>query len=206
VKASHLAGVVVIAGLASITVSEQARAISYSIVQNDIVNFPTTSNGFSTPNFGGATMDYVNTSLANVYRSPWEGTSSDNLQYTSVRSGTAGYNLIGNSLSFLWGSPDYYNTLTFWTGVGGTGASVSLTGDLLGDPQHFGHHLVQILTSETFLSVTFGTDTIPAFEFANLVATTTPIPAALPLFATGVGLLGWFARRRKRKQTTPIAA
>ena len=191
---------VVVAGLASITFSEQAKAISFSLVQNETVVFPTTSNGFSTPDFGTATMDYVNTSLTNVYRSPWEGTSSDNLQYTSVRSGTAGYNLTGNSLSFLWGSPDHYNTLTFWTQTGGTGDSVSLTGDLLGEPQHFGHHLVLILTSETFRSVTFGTATIPAFEFANLVATT-PIPAALSLFGSGVLVLGWFARRTRRKPT-----
>ena len=31
------------------------------------------------------------------------------------------------------------------------------------------------------------------------IAATTPIPAALPLFATGLGVLGLMARRRKRK-------
>lgn len=34
----------------------------------------------------------------------------------------------------------------------------------------------------------------------------TPIPAALPLFATGLGVMGFFARRKKRKQTAAIAA
>ena len=34
----------------------------------------------------------------------------------------------------------------------------------------------------------------------------TPIPAALPLFATGLGALGLLARRRKRNKTTSIAA
>ena len=29
-----------------------------------------------------------------------------------------------------------------------------------------------------------------------------PIPAALPLFATGLGVIGFLARRRKRKQST----
>jgi hypothetical protein len=32
-------------------------------------------------------------------------------------------------------------------------------------------------------------------------ATATPLPAALPLFATGLGAFGLLARRRKRKQT-----
>jgi hypothetical protein len=29
--------------------------------------------------------------------------------------------------------------------------------------------------------------------------TATPLPAALPLFASGLGVMGWYARRRKRK-------
>jgi hypothetical protein len=35
---------------------------------------------------------------------------------------------------------------------------------------------------------------------------TTPLPAALPLFATGLGAMGLFGWRRKRKNTTAIAA
>jgi hypothetical protein len=33
-----------------------------------------------------------------------------------------------------------------------------------------------------------------------------PLPAALPLFASGLGLMGWFARRKKRKVAEAIAA
>ena len=191
---------VVVAGLASITFSEQAKAISFSLVQNETVVFPTTSNGFSTPDFGTATMDYVNTSLTNVYRSPWEGTSSDNLQYTSVRSGTAGYNLTGNSLSFLWGSPDYYNTLTFWTQTGGTGNSVSLTGDLLGEPQHFGHHLVRILTSETFRSVDLRHRHYSCLRVCQSGGNDADPCGTLALRVRRPGS-GWFARRTRRKPT-----
>jgi hypothetical protein len=41
----------------------------------------------------------------------------------------------------------------------------------------------------------------PATEFAAA----TPLPAALPLFAGGLGVMGLFARRKKRKNTTAIA-
>jgi hypothetical protein len=36
-------------------------------------------------------------------------------------------------------------------------------------------------------------------EFASDFVAATPLPAALPLFASGVGVMGWLARRRKRR-------
>ena len=36
-------------------------------------------------------------------------------------------------------------------------------------------------------------------------ASATPLPAALPMFATGLGVMGWLAKRRKRKATLAIA-
>ena len=44
------------------------------------------------------------------------------------------------------------------------------------------------------------TDAIYATEFAAAAVSETPVPAALPLFATGVGALGLMGWRRKRKQ------
>ena len=35
---------------------------------------------------------------------------------------------------------------------------------------------------------------------------TTPLPASLPLFAGGLGLIGWLARRRNRKAAALLAA
>jgi hypothetical protein len=34
----------------------------------------------------------------------------------------------------------------------------------------------------------------------------TPLPAALPLYATGLGVMGWLARRRKHKNAAALAA
>jgi hypothetical protein len=208
-KTYHFAGAIAFASLVSLAFSEPAKAITASFGLNDIVTVPTTSLGPQSPNFSSGTIDLVvppPDSTDGVFRSPWQGTGFESLGYTSVRNGTAGYNLTGNNLSLFWGSPDTYNTLTLWTGVGGTGDSVSLTGslvDLPGGTLGLGHHLVSILTDVVFRSVTLSS-TQAAFEFANLTAT--PIPAALPLFATGLGLMGWLGRRRKRAQSVAIAA
>jgi hypothetical protein len=46
--------------------------------------------------------------------------------------------------------------------------------------------------------------TVPVpYQIASLA---TPLPAALPLFGGGLGVMGLLARRRKRKNTTAIAA
>jgi len=38
------------------------------------------------------------------------------------------------------------------------------------------------------------------------VPSATPLPAALPLFATGLGVMGWLAKRRKRTNAATLAA
>ena len=57
-------------------------------------------------------------------------------------------------------------------------------------------------TSITLLSEnsSLGSYNVPEIKFAA-----TPLPAALPLFATGLGTMGLFGWRRKRKNTVGIA-
>ncbi len=42
-------------------------------------------------------------------------------------------------------------------------------------------------------------------DFNNITTSATPLPAALPLFATGLGAMGLFGWRRKRKNAAPLA-
>jgi hypothetical protein len=53
---------------------------------------------------------------------------------------------------------------------------------------------------------TWGGTTEADQSFTIDVVSSTPLPAALPLFATGLGMMGWIAKRRKRKNEAALAA
>src|SRR5450759_5859565 len=114
-----------------------------------------------------------------------------------------------NALSILWGSPDSYNTLSFYGSNDGTGTPLySVTGSSL-LIQTFGNDLVTFLDLDGFFNSVLLSSTGNSFEFANLTAwdppIATPLPGALPLFATGLGALGLLGWRRKRKAAAVAA-
>ena len=82
-----------------------------------------------------------------------------------------------------------YNTLSFYSGINGTGSLLlSLTGKI-----DFGNQFFESVVLTTASN---------AFEYTNLQVsdvTAVPIPPALPLFATGLGALGLPGWRRKVK-------
>jgi len=157
-------------------------------------------------------------SVPGSYRSPFENFASPHaipgayllapftaIGATGVPSSFATYDLGSpqTSLVALWGSPDAYNTLEFWSLPGGTGSLLSsFTGSDL-SIQSFGHDLVTFLAegAETFQSVVLRSSGA-AFEFAAVQQNAVPLPAALPLFGTGLGLLAYVGRRRKKRRTT----
>ncbi len=72
--------------------------------------------------------------------------------------------------------------------------------------------------NEVYATPFSGSSSLPAGEYLGfedgtgnnfvaeqVVLTATPLPAALPLFAGGLGLVGLFAKRRKRKGAVPAA-
>ena len=98
--------------------ASNANAITITNVTQDLVTVPVTGSQI-TPDFGvTGIVDQVTPppgSSANVYRSPFQDFSGNDLAqagtlaglYTSVRSGNAGFNLTGTSLSSFLGIAGY---------------------------------------------------------------------------------------------------
>lgn len=216
--------------LAFCAFSGQANAITVPTIIQDPDILPPPLTTFFQP--GDSNTGIVQSAVGSVpgtYRSPFEKNCCSgqfespvvgyqNSVYTSIQAGSsATYNVSAgaNVLSILWGSPDDYNTISFYDGVGGLGTLIySITGN--SPPIHhetLGHvYVVFTFANILFKSVVLSTGA-NAFEFAALAFSNTPnqtplpLPAAFPLFAAGLGGLAWLARRsRKRKAAAAMSA
>jgi hypothetical protein len=107
-------------------------------------------------------------------------------------------------VSFLWGSPDTYNTLTVTsTAPGSTSQQFTATGlgfSSTNGNQSFSQY-VQFsgLNGSKILSLAFdNTTATDAFESANYSITPVPEPETYALMMAGLGVVGFIARRRKK--------
>jgi len=159
----------------------------------------------------GTVLYNLSGSVSGQWRSPFESTPHPSLLYTSVQGGSSGLWTFGgfmDSLSLIWGSPDNYNTIEFFSDLAGTLSlgSVSNGSIIPPGPNAIQNALVTITAIGFFQSVRISSGQ-NAFEFSNLTASCdncapgeTPIPGALPLFAGGLGVIGLLTRRYRRKQ------
>ena len=92
----------------------------------------------------------------------------------------ASSNLLG-SFSLLGNSNDFPDTAIF---IG-----------ILSDASNISKIVFDLLSAESFPNE-FAIGTLQTY--ADVTSTTTPLPAALPLFAGGLSLLGWAAARRRK--------
>jgi hypothetical protein len=86
-----------------------------------------------------------------------------------------------------------FSSVNFATGVGG-----SAHPNFAGDQILFGVEALASLSGGQTIAVTF--------DNIDITVSQTPLPAALPLFASGLGALGLLGWRRKRKASAAIAA
>jgi hypothetical protein len=212
-----------------------ANALTVTYTQDDadytVSTLPTSSFN-PTPASSFLTNTHVTGEIPGVYRSPFENASGatggtllsdggygiggsfgpwSKLQYTSIQGGgEAIYDFApSDELSILWGSPDSYNTITFWSEPNGKGTELySITGSAL-EIETFGHDLVDFMFSgEDFDSIVLST-TSNAFEFADLSASyvnlATPLPGSLPLLAGGLGAILLLSRRTNSKSPADTA-
>lgn len=104
-----------------------------------------------------------------------------------------------NYVSFLWGSPDTYNTLSIVSSFGTqlfTAASIPGFTNVTGS-QSFSQY-VQFAGSG-IKSLTFSNiPSTDAFETGNFSVTPVPEPETYALMLAGLGALGFISRRRRR--------
>ena len=123
---------------------------------------------------------------------------------TGITLNTLNINL-GSTFGFL------YNSTSGAFEVGGTASGVFAVTNNTDDFQLFiANFLSGTPTISTFFySQASNADIFDANAAASSVSVSlaaTPLPAALPLFATGLGVMGFLARRRKRKAAAALAA
>ncbi len=161
-----------------------------------------------TGNDGGTTLDPYGgngSTSTNAYSAEGPGFSA----------GTATYNIGSSSVTVLWGSPDSYNEIQFYSAADAGGsllASINGCGLTATGCSASGYDLVTFSFNPSTVIGSIVTEDPGAigmspanqsFEY-DIVTSATPLPAALPLFAGGLGLMGLLGLRKKRKQRVAL--
>ncbi|WP_169566819.1 hypothetical protein [Sneathiella limimaris] len=142
----------------------------------------------------------VSGSIGGQRRSPWETTANPGYTYTSVYGNSSATFLLGslmNSLTFMWGSVDTYNTMEFYNNGNKVDTVVGQDAINEGATPGLEFIIATILTDAYFDEVRFISDS-NSFEFANVEISAVPLPAALPLYGAGVAILGFLGWRKRR--------
>ncbi len=185
---------------AAAVVAALATSVTAATVTVD-ATAPTTStlNSGSTIDCNGAGCGVTNVGLSSgAYRSPF-GDSNNTDFYYYVQAGSEGifsFTTAQSSVSFLWGSPDTYNTLSFYDANNNLIDSVTPDASGVWDPVGLSSKYVTIVPTAVFYSIGFSSSQ-NSFEFANVTTTPVPLPAAGLLLVGALGGLGVMSRKRR---------
>ena len=114
-----------------------------------------------------------------------------------------------SNLSFYWGSIDSYNTVEFFAGANGSGASLgAFKGDAIPSAPADGSQGNVLNNRRVFFdfggatagSIKFSSSSI-AFELDDIATAAVPEPATWGLMIAGFGMVGVGARRRRATVT-----
>lgn len=189
--------------LAGGTTAQAATFTSGSLTIETSTTAPGSASAAPTGTFSGSEGGQIVTGTTGNYKDPFTGTAFAGLtDYVAVLNGafTLSFSTLQSSISFLWGTPDTYNSVSFYknnvlvdtllgtTFLSGSGASNGST--------PFVDTIISVFGG--FDSVSFAS-TSHTFEVGSIAATAVPAPlAAAGLPATLAALVG-FAMWRRRK-------
>jgi hypothetical protein len=180
-----------------------------------LVNLPSTGSstinnpggGIQSITFSGGSpaSGVYSCSSPSQFSSPFGSGSTTNYLVAGGTNGAVTVNYLNpqTSLDLIWGTVDAAPQNSIVMTLTGSSGTETITGSdiltALGLTNSSGDFdiVLAITGLSSFQSVTFSDTGNPAFEFALGVAQT-PLPAALPLFAAGLGALGLVSWRKKR--------
>jgi hypothetical protein len=225
-------GKIAIGTLALTALAGTANADSISITSQDFVGnaplegapTPASTTGLFQNTTGSITGVTLSPYAFNTGLGPDGSAAATSAVYSVLNLGgssspaTAIYNINDTTFSMVWGSPDLYNEVQFYSGLNGSGSLIDVIGGATitnytgANLACYGTTCTQTLFDLLTFTDTGGligsvilTDTSSAaFEYtivpnANQFSST-PLPGAIWLFASGLGILG-FAKRRKQSST-----
>ena len=217
IRCTAIAGTLVLSGLAN---SADAATVTIGSElfyngSNDAPIYSTVAPDAFIPLFTPS----ISGSSGGVTRSPYETNAiGADTAYSVLSPGgqpspgsSATYNLYGaTNFTILWGSPDTYNHITFYSGLLGSGNVLSTAGgssgtDFIGSDtgcytttcNRFAWDLVFFSSSLPIGSVVLSNDGTAAFEY-GLAPINTPLPAAVWLFGTVIAAAAGASRMRRR--------
>jgi hypothetical protein len=185
-------GLMVVAALASCFMAAPANAVSFTTTSGP---FTSQAGAVTFEDFDGGTVPGVATftgGCSNCGTSPGSGNwraANPSLDVT--------FNAPATYVGFYWGTLDTDNTVDLYNGdtllahFVGTAINNGLSTSFVNFFAGTGEAITRVFLSS---GVQFETD-----NFAYAAVAETPLPAALPLFASVLGGAGFFAWRRKRK-------
>jgi len=187
--------------------SEMAGAITTDFGVSPVNNFGTVSGPLPSGYTGGGLFNFGPTSTLPNGISARPPGSEGNFWSIGTNSYQAGPGIVtlatpASYFGFLWGSPDAYNTVSFYDGSNLLG---SFDGSAIkvppnGDQTYAKFFNVFAGQGEQITRVVF-TSTTNAFETDNhAIVSAVPEPETYAMLLAGLGLLGWHARRRQRKE------